>query len=47
MADAIILSVIGISVFFIIRNMVKKAKRKELGCGCGCSGCSSKGSCNR
>lgn len=40
MADILILSIIVICVFFIIRNFVKKAKNKELGCGCGCSGCS-------
>ncbi|MCM1162416.1 MAG: FeoB-associated Cys-rich membrane protein [Roseburia sp.] len=40
MADIIILSIIGLCVFFIIRSFVKKAKNKELGCGCGCSGCS-------
>lgn len=41
MADIIILFVIGLCVFFIIRNFVKKAKNKELGCGCGCIGCNS------
>lgn len=41
MADIIILSIIGLCVFFIIRNFVKKARNKELGCGCGCTNCSS------
>lgn len=39
MADIVILSIIGLCVFFIIRSFIKKAKNKELGCGCGCSGC--------
>ncbi|MBD5544834.1 MAG: FeoB-associated Cys-rich membrane protein [Lachnospiraceae bacterium] len=40
MADIVILTVMGLCVFFIIRSFVKKAKSKELGCGCDCSGCS-------
>ncbi|MBD5464881.1 MAG: FeoB-associated Cys-rich membrane protein [Lachnospiraceae bacterium] len=48
MADIIILSILGLCVFFIIRSFVKKAKNKELGCGCGCSGCNScVNSCSR
>lgn len=40
MADIIIITGIGILVFLIIRNFVKKLKRKELGCGCSsCKGC--------
>lgn len=40
MADMIIIAVIGIIVFMIVRNFVKKLKNKELGCGCSsCDGC--------
>lgn len=45
MADIIILSILGLCVFFIIRSFVKKAKNKELGCGCGCNGCSGCSGC--
>lgn len=31
MADVIILSIIGICIFFIVRNKIKEVKKKELG----------------
>jgi len=36
MADFIVLSILGLAVFFVLRYRIKSSR--ETGCGCGCGG---------
>ena len=51
MADIIIITVLGIVVFFVVRSQLHKLRKGQCGGGCegcqGCSMCQSEGKCEK